>query len=327
MGRPLLIGVTPSPGESFSSVLLRTAEANGLPRPGLVLRTAGIASTLPRLQSEISALAMVCRLNVDLVRALLPLERGPGSQGLARRHRYQYYGATVGLEHLLVGRCERVCPVCIHTSGYLPAVHAFTLVTACPFHATRLLDHCPRCERAIDMMRPRLHLCQCGLDLGTVESIPASDDEMRVIRLVCRRWQFSFMRDLPPRCPDVPDDFNNLDLNDLLRAISFLCRLNEESHRTWRTVTQSKRIRAISWRVEHVGRLLRAWPHGFEDLIHRVRTPLIGGFAHGAPGRVGRASISLFSELPEPKFAFIHRLLVSSMQQGKPGIRLAMAEA
>lgn len=327
MGRPLLIGVTPSPGESFSSVLLRTAEANGLPGPGLVLRTAGITSTFPRLQSEISALATVCRLNVDLVRALLPLERGPGAQGLARKHHYQYYGATVGMEHLLVGRSERVCPRCIRGSGYLPAVHAFTLVTACPFHAARLLDHCPRCERAIDMMRPRLHLCQCGLDLGTVESIAVSDDEMRVIGLVCRRWQLSFMRDIPPRCPDVPDEFNDLDLNDLLRAILFLCRLNEESHRTWRTVTQAKRIRAVSWRVEQVGRLLRAWPHGFENLIRRVRTPLVGGFAHGGAGGVGRASISLFSELPEPKFAFIHRLLVSNMQQGHAGIQLALAKA
>ncbi|CAB3794324.1 hypothetical protein LMG28690_03906 [Paraburkholderia caffeinilytica] len=326
MGRPLLIGVTPSPGESFSSVLLRTAEANGLPGPGLVLRTAGIASTFPRLQSEISALATVCRLNVDLVRALLPLERGAGDQGLARKHRYRYYGTTVGLEHLLVGRAERVCPVCIRTSGYLPGVHSFTFVTACPFHAARLLDHCPRCDRAIDMLRPRLHLCQCGLDLGTVESVVASNDEMRVIRLVCRRWQFSFMRDIPPRCLDVPDELNDLDLNDLLRAISFLCRLNEERHRTWCAVTQSKRIRAVSWRVEQVGRLLRAWPHGFENLIRRVRTPLVGGFAHGGAGGVGRASISLFSELPEPKFAFIHRVLVSSMQQRNAGVRLALAE-
>src|SRR5471030_3032712 len=129
MRHPLLIGVTPFPGESFSSVLLRTAAVNGLPGPGLVLSTAGIASTLPRLESEISALASVCRLNVDLVRALLPLERGLGDQGLARRRHYQYYGSTVGMEHLLVGQSERVCPVCIRASGHLPGIHAFTFVT------------------------------------------------------------------------------------------------------------------------------------------------------------------------------------------------------
>jgi hypothetical protein len=326
MYKALLIGITPHPGESLSSVLLRTAEANGLPGPGLVLRAAGIASTLPRVQSEISILAKVCRLNADLIRALSPLEWGVSNQGSGERRRYQYYGANVGVGHLLVGTSERVCPVCIRTSRHLPGVHAFTFVTACPYHAVRLLDHCPACDRPIDMMRPRLHLCHCGFDLGLDSEIPVSDDEARVDRLVCRRWQFSFLRDTPSRCVDVFDGFNDLDLDDLFRTISLFCKLEEANYRRWGAASRSKRVRAIAWRIDRVGRLMRDWPNAFETQIGMVRNPIVGPSPYHGIGGIGRASFELFSELPEPKFAFIHQVFLSSMQQRNGKAQFGMAE-
>jgi hypothetical protein len=327
MGRSLLIGVTPHPGESLSSLISRTAQANGLPGPGFVLRAAGIASALPRMQSEISALAKVCRVSTDLIRVLSPLEWGVCHQGSGHRRRYQYYGTNVGMDHLLVGTSERVCPVCIRTSGHLPGVHAFTFVTACPYHAVRLLDHCPACDRTIDMMRPRLDLCHCGFGLGAQNEVPVSDDEMRVVRLVCRRWQLNFLRDTPPRCLDVFDDFNDLDLDDLLRAISFFCKLEGANQRGWHEVSRSKRVRAIAWRIERVGRLMRDWPHRFKTQIGMVRSPLVGGSPRASSGAIGRVSLEMFTELPEPKFAFIHRVLVSNMQERNARAQFGMAEA
>ncbi|AJW94671.1 TniQ family protein [Burkholderia gladioli pv. gladioli] len=315
MSQALLIGVKTYPGESLSSMLLRTAEANALPGPGFVLRVAGIASTFPRLPNEVVSLARVCRQDPELIGALCPREFGVRERGAGPRRRYTYYGANVGQHHLLVGTCERVCPMCIRKFGYLPGVHAFTFVTACPYHQVRILDQCPACERAIDALRPRLHLCQCGFDLGG-DGVRVSDEEMRVARLVCRRWQLHFLRETPPRCEDVCDEFNKLDLDDLLRVISFFCTLEAAGGWSRYPASRSKRVRDVAWRVERAGCLVRDWPYGLQSAISKVRDPLVQMppcTYHS--DYLGRLSYRLFTELPEPTFGFIHRAFISSAQR------------
>lgn len=88
-------------------------------------------------------------------------------------------------------------------------------------------------------------------------SVSVSVDEMRVARLVCRRWQLHFLRELPSRCEDVYEEFNELELDDLLRVMSFFCTLEAAGGWSRCPASRSKRIGDVAWRVERSGRLVR----------------------------------------------------------------------
>ncbi|HDR8946726.1 TPA: TniQ family protein [Burkholderia vietnamiensis] len=314
MTTPLLLSVAPHRGESLSSLLHRVAEVNGLSGPGMVLRRAGVAAFRPRFASEADALASVCRLSSKLVRAMTPLTVGAIDRNGTKRLKISFYGHWVEPDSILVGANERICPACIAEHKHTLGVSAYVFATSCAVHGVRLLDRCPNCKRDVSPMRPSLARCQCGSELGSATCQPAEASEMLIARLIDRRWRMSFERDVP-RCPlDVPPDFSALDLGELLRVLSFLYRVSGATSGSTDKGLRSKAIDELGPRMQKIGRVLMDWPDGFAELVNAERQyPTRSKSLVDSARSVEHISFRLFSELPEPQFAFLHHALVDAI--------------
>ncbi|MCW5115578.1 TniQ family protein [Burkholderia cenocepacia] len=314
MTTPLLLGVAPHRGESLSSLLHRVADANGLSGPGMVLRRAGVAAARPRFSSEADALASVCRISPELVRAITPLPAAAIDSNGTKHLKVSLYGHWVEPDSILVGASERICPACIAEHKHVLGVNAYVFATSCAVHGVRLLDRCPSCRRDVSSMRPGLSRCQCGSNLESVACQLAEPDEMMIARLIDRRWRMSFEQDVPSCPPGVPPDFAVLDLGELLRVLSFLYRVSGATSGSTDKGLRSKAVHDLAPRMQKVGRMMTNWPDGFIELVKAERKyrPRSGSHLDAARS-VEHISLRLFSELPEPKFAFLHRALVDAI--------------
>lgn len=77
---------------------------------------------------------------------------------------------------------------------------------------------------------------------------------------------------------------------------------------------RSKAIHELATRMQKIGRIMSDWPRGFEDLVNAERQyrPRSGSLLSSARS-VEHISMRLFTELPEPPFAFLHRALVDAI--------------
>lgn len=137
---------------------------------------------------------------------------------------------------------------------------------------------------------------------------------MLIARLIDRRWRMSFERDVP-RCPlDVPPDFSALDLGELLRVLSFLYRVSGATSGSTDKGLRSKAIDELGPRMQKIGRVLMDWPDGFAELVNAERQyPTRSKSLVDSARSVEHISFRLFSELPEPQFAFLHHALVDAI--------------
>lgn len=315
MNGRILIGVAPFVGESLHSILQRIAAENLLSGPRDILSAVGLSSPSLTMSSEVTALARICRLDERLVAALCV--RDPESRRTDRgRHRHvSYFNSRVPADQLLKGASEKVCPMCIREQGYTSGVNAFKFVTACPVHGIRLLDQCQDCERPISTVRPRLEQCSCGAVLSDMQTSQVSGDEVNVARLVVRAWKRAFAAEIPGPCAGIRDEFNNLRLEDLLTALSFLYHLEQATRSTLGGDANSMRVRHLGWRVERVGHLLTEWPHAFHGRLVRVRTSLARSTYSERMEGAGSISYRLFADLPGSQFAFIHRAYLDFVER------------
>ncbi|VWC07963.1 hypothetical protein BLA23254_05138 [Burkholderia lata] len=314
MTTPLLLGVAPHRGESLSSLLHRVAEVNGLSGPGMVLRRAGVAAARPRFASEVDALARVCRLSPKLVRAMTPLTVGAIDRSGTKHAKISLYGHWVEPDAILVGAHERICSLCIAEHQHVLGVNAYVFATCCAVHGVQLFDRCPGCRREVSSMRPGVARCQCGTDLGSAACQPAKTDDLMITRLIDRRWRMSFEHDVPDCPPGVPPDFAALDLGELLRVLSFLYRVSGATSGSTDKGLRSKAISELTPRMQKIGRIMSDWPRGFKELVNAERQyrPRSGSILSSARS-VEHVSMRLFTELPEPPFAFLHRALVDAI--------------
>ncbi|CAJ5422779.1 Uncharacterised protein [Burkholderia pseudomallei] len=314
MTTSLLLGVAPHRGESLSSLLHRVAEVNGLSGPGMVLRRAGVAAARPRFASEVDALARVCRLSPKLVRAMTPLTVGAIDRSGTKHAKISLYGHWVEPDAILVGANERICPLCIAEHQHVLGVNAYVFATCCAVHGVQLFDRCPGCRREVSSMRPGVARCQCGTDLGSAACQPAKTDDLMITRLIDRRWRMSFEHDVPDCPPGVPPDFAALDLGELLRVLSFLYRVSGATSGSTDKGLRSKAIHELAPRMQKIGRVMLDWPRGFAELVNAERQyrPRPGSSLSSARS-VEHISLRLFTELPEPPFAFVHRALVDAI--------------
>ncbi|MDR9054838.1 TniQ family protein [Burkholderia multivorans] len=314
MTTPLLLGVAPHRGESLSSLLHRVAEVNGLSGPGMVLRRAGVAAARPRFASEVDAVARVCRLSPKLLRAMTPMNIGAMDCNGVKHPKISLYGHWVEPDAILVGANERVCPMCIAEHRHVLGVNAYVFATCCAVHGVQLLDRCPGCRRDVSSMRPGLARCQCGTDLGSAACQLATPDELMITRLIDRRWRMSFEHDVPDCPPGVPSGFAALDLGELLRVLSFLYRVSGATIGSTDKGLRSKAIHELVPRMQKIGQIMSDWPRGFAELVNAKRQyrPRSGSILSSVRS-VEHISLRLFTELPEPPFAFLHRALVDAI--------------
>ncbi|WP_321881892.1 hypothetical protein [Burkholderia cepacia] len=135
-----------------------------------------------------------------------------------------------------------------------------------------------------------------------------------ITRLIDRRWRMSFEHDVPDCPPGVPTDFAALDLGELLRVLSFLYRVSGATSGSTDKGLRSKAISELTPRMQKIGRIMSDWPRGFVELVDAERQyrPRSGSILSSVRS-VEHISLRLFTELPEPPFAFLHRALVDAI--------------
>jgi len=306
----LSLSVRPHAGESLSSLLFRIANQNGVEGIQPILRAAGITRGYrPRGPKQEMALSLVCRMPPKLITAISPVECAtPDKFG---KKQLSFFGHRVQADHLLIGDRDRVCPTCLAASRYRNGLHNFNFVTCCAWDGSHLLDICPSCGSDIDAHRANIDHCKCGLDFRTVRPTQAAVEEKLIAQLICRRWLFTFYRGTIPDVPNAIDALKAMDLGEALRAIHFFYRFGRQDFSAGDPGVRSKSLVDVRPHIIRVGKLLLDWPEPFRDWITTSR-----GFVprHSTALReaqsIERISFRMYTELPEPVFAFIHEELM-----------------
>lgn len=182
-GRPALL-----PGEAFSSWFARTAAANGLSPVKLY------GAALPgayRYTRDLDRYVEPHLLDSLAERTGIPKQRLLGStlarwagkifdvdDGLGKLPWLPVAGGDDGQRSF----GQQVCPACLREDAqpYLRATWRVAFVTTCDRHRQRLIDRCPECGEAIQVLRAGLHgavrCWECQADLGSATADAAQDD-------------------------------------------------------------------------------------------------------------------------------------------------------
>ena len=154
----------PHPGESFTSYLIRLAEANGIQlvsqlfkmcfskgRPGFTINTGDYP---PRSFGALPTMTMCDPSD------LLPTTFYYLAQKFSRRTEAQ------PVSQFMSGTLSpglRYCPDCLTERGYYALAWRFLNLEGCPDHGDRLLDHCQHCHQKIPLLSQPLRFGYCPI--------------------------------------------------------------------------------------------------------------------------------------------------------------------
>ena len=315
MNQQILVGAIPMVGESLHSLLRRIAAENMLTGVGDILRAVGLSGVYPVMPGEVAALARMCRLPPDVVGALCPGVPARDRATQTSNRRVSYFGSRVPADQLHMGKWEKICPSCIRERGYVSGANAFKFMTVCPVHGRRLLDQCQSCEQPINALRRLTGRCDCGAELGGVETPEGSPGELRVAQVIRRAWLQPFSPELPRLSTEAPGELLSLNIEDLLDVLSFLYRLEGATRQNSSSGASSMQIRHVAWRVDRIGHSLSNWPRAFHEQLARTRTSLLPSSRWERMNGAGSVSYRLFAELPGSQFSFLHRAYLGFIER------------
>jgi TniQ len=180
--RPLREAMLPYPWESLPSLLARAARWMGY------RRTEGIWQAAMCLHQDVPASEHILRLRrLDAYRSLEqtlhldeatlyaltlhrmssvfepPTKPNPPTESRSRRNVIdrQCLTTTARERHCLPPGRTKICPACLEeTPAYERLYWNIQALIICPQHRLLLVDHCPRCQRHIPVLR-RTALCEC----------------------------------------------------------------------------------------------------------------------------------------------------------------------
>ncbi len=169
----------------------RVAGQAGLRQPGSATRAADLA--------RLAALASV---PVDVLEALAYQPAG--------RFAHHRFGAGLLHRDMLDLASRRICPACLDRSTIHRRAWHVALLTACPDHAIRLVDRCPRCRRHLGWADTSVDTCRCGSE---VKSWPRSSVTAHESLACGRLLELANAAE----CGWLPDVLRECDPGDLLQ--------------------------------------------------------------------------------------------------------------
>lgn len=182
----LIVRSQPYPDESFLGYLLRLTQLNLYPSPTWILRLAKTKNASHRKvgfvfddEQDLSALSRLTSVDQQRLRALLYSPAGVKK----RFGKFLLFSNPIP-SYLLRASRPKVCPGCLHDSGYIKRIWDFALVTACPIHEQLLIDECPACHKRITWIRSGLYRCQCQADWRDFSTQPLDNSQLAVSRQV-----------------------------------------------------------------------------------------------------------------------------------------------
>ncbi|MHA7062887.1 TniQ family protein [Azospirillum argentinense] len=276
--RSLPLRVRPHPDESLPGLLVRTATANRLRGPQRLLRVCGMRRTVAAGAGDPAAMEPLGRL------LALPPERLLALSFAAADGTPQILGHRVPGDFVAAGQV-RFCPRCLDDACYHRAWWALTLATACPIHAVRLVERCPRCQRTFAWHEPSLERCRCGVRFSRLPAAPVAAEDLGGLRAV-----HDLLRTPPDRLEGLAAE---LGVGDTLRLIYGLGCMATGTRRLARPLALAKRHPERAWRVLDAGwRACQDWPASFHRFLDDLRA--------GAPRRPKRFGLEkAYGPLPE----------------------------
>lgn len=181
----------PSREESLLGFLARIAERTGEPRLGRITNLVGLKvdqskfsdadiqrvaeRTLPTDPDRFAA-------GLEILRAIAPTPPAWNSEFDC----VQILGTTLPHDAFYTDGKRRVCPKCIAEKGIHRLEWDLKFIQVCPIHEIWLAQHCPNpgCDKPLDWITGRVHLCTNGHDLREIEPPKASDDDIYSVRLL-----------------------------------------------------------------------------------------------------------------------------------------------
>ncbi|RZT91733.1 TniQ protein [Advenella incenata] len=172
LGRQLPIQDDLKPDESGNGYALRMTEANGIQFSQLARSMASLGHRYLPNEAAGKIAYLFGGNPIDVGKAIPKTYREKG-------HVFTVFKDCILTRPYHVRKSWiQVCPLCLLEAGFAQAVWELSLVTACPRHCIRLLDHCPKCFRKLTWRRPNLLECNCGKSLADSDLELASKAEL-----------------------------------------------------------------------------------------------------------------------------------------------------
>ncbi|WP_448187576.1 TniQ family protein [Azospirillum sp. sgz301742] len=176
----LPVRVRPYPDESLPGLIVRMSEENAFVGPYRMLRICRILGTIGTAAARPSSIGPLAELFV------LPRETVQRASFCRPDGAAALLGHEVPLDFVTSERV-RVCPLCLADAPYHRAVWSLSLSTACPLHAVRLVERCPRCRVRLTWTRGGFETCRCGQDLRETQPEPVDPAVLGGLRAVHER--------------------------------------------------------------------------------------------------------------------------------------------
>ncbi|MET3108344.1 hypothetical protein AAKU67_002812 [Oxalobacteraceae bacterium GrIS 2.11] len=158
---------------------------------------------------------------------------------------------------------DAICPACLNDEVYIRQYWEHAYVTACPIHRTSLVDRCPACNERLSSNRERIEQCQCGHDLRTCLTEPASPSQLWVSTLIASHGDST---------GGIEPKMHHVDIKSLCDLIRILCLYADPMSPPPRRRAASPK--SVSEAIEILAPLelmFANWPAGFENHVaHRI---------------------------------------------------------
>lgn len=256
---------TPEDSESFGGYVLRVSEANGYDSPCHMLKYAGLR------ERECRGMRFPPqRLKDILGHDAARLERlsycGPLRSGVAE---FRILGQPLGnscRHNLLRVQQPALCPHCVVEAGYLDVAWDMKLVIACSKHQCTLIEKCQTCSKRLTWFRPGLLKCRCGAGLATALTSPVKQPVADLMAVLCAKVHGKPLSTLENKSGFPLYELETVSLLTFCKMLISLA-LHHLSIRKWRPANlDTMKI------VESAAEVLKDWPHGYHQFLHRVGT-------------------------------------------------------
>lgn len=283
-------------GESINGYFLRLAEANGMLHMRFLLHPHAIRLRVSYGAEQLERLASIYGLDSAGLLGANPLA---GADEPIRNARFMPINRSA------------VCPHCLREGSVLRLAWSNVLVTSCTRHRVLLEDRCSNCETPLTWNRSSARFCDCGQDLAYLPTRAAPSFHVALSAKLLGE-DLPELSLLPQGMRDQPAA--NLD--------DFLWYLHCYADKPDSIATMRRPYPALREDVDKIIEstlepVLRHWPHGFHDLLHRLDQASDQDSA-GLSKQFGHWYRMLFNKFGGAGFAWVHEAFGRYVTQHLP---------
>lgn len=151
---------------------------------------------------------------------------------------------------------DAFCPHCLKESLHIRLGWDHAYMVACPTHKTLLVDRCGDCGQRLSDQRELIDTCDCGNNLMTCETTPATAPQLWVATVIASRGAES--GGWLPALAHVHLDLFSLLVRNLCQLFDPALTVTRQNAAAPKTITEAVEF------LRPLENLLHDWPRGFE---------------------------------------------------------------